>query len=96
MSRTPGITLAAGAVGVAATLLSISLATRFMMSVFPAAERRKDNPPWAALVSLTDPILRPVRQLLQQVRARLLRRRCCHAASTLYQAPSKCRPDPAA
>ena len=70
MSRTPGVTLAAGAVGVTATLLTVVLATRFMMSVVPAAERRKDEPPWSALVSLTDPLLRPVRQLLQQVQPR--------------------------
>ena len=50
------------------TALTVMLATRFMMSAFPAAERRKDELPWAALVSLTDPMLRPVRRLLQLVR----------------------------
>ena len=68
MSRTPGVTLAAGAVGVMVTLLTVMLAMRFMMSAFPAAERRKDEPPWATLVSLTDPLLRPLRRLLQLVR----------------------------
>ena len=49
-------------------MLTVMLAMRFMMSVFPAAERRKDEPPWAALVSLTDPLLRPFRKFLQLVR----------------------------
>jgi len=68
VSRTPGVTLAGDALGVTFSVLTVMLAVRFIMSVFPAAERQKDEPPWAALVSLTDLMLRPVRQLLQQVR----------------------------
>lgn len=67
---TPMLVAGAAAVGVTSTALTVLCAVRFMMSLFPAAERRQKEAPWHLLVTATDPILEPVRGVLQPVRSR--------------------------
>lgn len=67
---TPMLVAGAAAVGVTSTTLTVLCAVRFMMSLFPAAERRQKEAPWHLLVTATDPILEPVRGVLQPVRSR--------------------------
>ena len=54
--------------GVASTALTVLCAVRFMMSLFPAAERRRQEAPWRHIVTATDPVLEPMRKLLSPVR----------------------------
>lgn len=60
----------AAAVGVISTAISALCAVRFMMSLFPAAERRRQEEPYSLIVSATDPWLQPVRRVLKPVRPR--------------------------